>query len=292
MHYPVMLAECLQYLEVREGGTYLDATAGLGGHTREIARLAGGRGLVLACDRDAESLGLARAHTAEYAARIRFRQALFSQVGEVLAAEGIPQLDGLLADLGASRWQLTAPERGFSFDSPGPLDMRMSRERGQTAADIVNFESEQNLADRIYRLGEERRSRRIARAIVRARPVRSAADLAAVIERAAPRTGKLHPATRTFMALRIAVNRELEELDALLEGIPVWVKAGGRAVILSFMSLEDRKVKRAFQSWARLGQARLLARHVVRPSREEIRSNPPSRSARLRAVEITATQHH
>jgi 16S rRNA (cytosine1402-N4)-methyltransferase len=287
MHHPVMLAECLEYLGVRAGGVYLDATTGLGGHTAAIAARGG---LVIACDRDAESLAMARENLREslgdIASKIRFRQALFSQVGEVLAAEGVSQLDGLLADLGVSRYQLTAGERGFSFVSDGPLDMRMSRERGQTAADIVNFEQEQKLADLIYRLGEERRSRRIARAIVRARPIRSTAQLAELIEGVVPRAGRIHPATQTFMALRIAVNREMEELDALLEQIPAVVKAGGRAVAVTFMSLEDRKVKHSFQSLAKEGRARLLARHVVRPSPEEIRWNPPSRSAKLRAVEM------
>ena len=285
-----MLAECLDFLDIRAGGIYLDATAGLGGHTAAIARRLGPAGLVIACDRDAESLAMARANTADCAPRIHFHQALFSEVGDVLAAETIPQLDGLLADLGVSRYQLTTGERGFSFASPGPLDMRMSRERGQTAADIVNFESEHKLADLIYQLGEERRSRRIARAIVRARPVQSTGQLAKLIEEAAPRTGKLHPATQTFMALRLAVNQELEQLDALLDAIPALVKPGGRAVIVTFMSLEDRKVKHKFQALAREGRARLLARHVVKPTPGEIRGNPPSRSAKLRALEMLNIQ--
>ena len=165
--------------------------------------------------------------------------------------EGISQLDGLLADLGVSRYQLTEGERGFSLMADGPLDMRMDRSQGETAADIVNFESEKELADLIYKLGEERRSRKIARAIVRARPIKTTGQLAKLIEQAVPRTGKIHPATQTFMALRIAVNRETEELDALLEAIPRLVKPGGRAVMLTFMSLEDRKVKQSFQAMAR-----------------------------------------
>jgi 16S rRNA (cytosine1402-N4)-methyltransferase len=172
----------------------------------------------------------------------------------------------------------------------GPLDMRMSRDThfgaGGTAADIVNFESEKELADLIFRLGEERRSRRIARAIVRARPIKTTGQLAKLIEEAVPRTEKIHPATRTFMALRIAVNHEQEELDALLESIPRLVKPGGRAVIVTFMSLEDRKVKQGFQALAKAGRASILTRHVVRPAEEEIRNNPPSRSAKLRALEL------
>jgi 16S rRNA (cytosine1402-N4)-methyltransferase len=284
-HYPVMLGESLDFLNVRPEGTYCDATAGLGGHTGAIARrlIAG---LVVACDRDAESLEMARENTRDCSARIHFHQALFSQLGEVLEAEGIAKLDGLVADLGASRHQLTVGERGFSFMAGGPLDMRMSRSQPRTAADIVNFESEQELARLIFTLGEERRSRKIARAIVRGRPITTTRQLAKLIEGAAPRTGKLHPATQTFMALRIAVNDELGELDALLESIPKLVGAGGRAVVISFMSLEDRRVKRSFQALSREGRARTLTRHVVRPPAEEIRDNPPSRSAKLRAIEL------
>jgi 16S rRNA (cytosine1402-N4)-methyltransferase len=284
-HYPVMLAESLEYLNIRPDGIYCDATAGLGGHTGAIARLLSS-GLVISCDRDAESLDFARSNTADYADRIRFHQVLFSQLGRVLATEGIGQVDGLLADLGVSRYQLTAGPRGFSLMADGPLDMRMSIGQQRTAADIVNFESEQELANLIYTLGEERRSRRIARAIVRGRPISTTAQLAKLIEAAVPRTGKLHPATQTFMALRIAVNNELEELEALLKSIPRLVRTGGRAVIITFMSLEDRKVKQSFQTMAKAGRASLLTRHVVRPGEEEMRSNPPSRSAKLRALQM------
>ncbi|SRR5579884_2585630 len=310
MHVPVMLGETLDYLSVRPEGVYLDATAGLGGHSAAIARRLT-TGLLIACDRDAESLEKARAATAAWASRIHFHQALFSQLGEVLAAESATlqgahnaarrdsseagseapravrlQLDGLLADLGASRYQLTESERGFSLMADGPLDMRMSRAQQRTAADFVNFESEKELARLIYELGEERRSRKIARAIVRGRPINTTGQLAKLIEGVAPRTGKLHPATQTFMALRIAVNNEMEELDALLGSIPDLVKPGGRAVVITFMSLEDRKVKQSFQAMARTGRAKLLTRHVVRPAPEEIRDNPPSRSAKLRAIEL------
>jgi len=289
MHTPVMLNECLEYLALKPDGVYLDATAGLGGHTGAIARkLAelGGSGRVLACDRDAESLEMAKANTLEVSSRIRFHQSLFSQLGKRLTAETVSQLDGLLADLGVSRYQLTDGGRGFSLMADGPLDMRMGRDIPGTAADIVNFESEKDLADLIFGLGEERRSRRIARAIVRARPIKTTGQLAKLIEEVVPRTEKIHPATRTFMALRLAVNRELEELDALLESIPELVKPGGRAVIVTFMSLEDRKVKQSFQALAKAGRANILTRHVVRPAEEEIRNNPPSRSAKLRALEL------
>jgi 16S rRNA (cytosine1402-N4)-methyltransferase len=289
MHVPVMLAEGLDYLNVQPEGVYLDATVGLGGHTGAIARRLS-TGIVIACDRDAESIEVARANTTDCADRIRFQQSLFSQVEETLAVVKIKQLDGLLADLGVSRHQLTEGERGFSLMVDGPLDMRMSRgaQAGQerTAAEIVNYESEKELAGLIFSLGEERRSRKIARAIVRGRPIQTTGQLAKLIEGAVPRYGKLHPATQTFMALRLAVNREMEELDALLEAIPRLLRKGGRAVILTFMSLEDRKVKHAFQAMAKQGLVRLLTRHVVRPAEEEIRRNPPSRSAKLRALEM------
>ena len=195
-------------------------------------------------------------------------------------------MDGLLADLGVSRYQLTEPERGFSLMAEGPLDMRMDRSQGRTAGELVNFTSEKELADLIYQLGEERRSRKISRAIVRARPIHTTERLARVIEEAVPRTSKLHPATQTFMALRMAVNDEQGELDRLLSIAPELVQSGGRIVILSFMSLEDRKVKHSFQALSQAGRATILTRHVVRPAPEEARNNPPSRSARLRAVEM------
>jgi 16S rRNA (cytosine1402-N4)-methyltransferase len=294
-HVPVMLHECLEHLAIRPDGVYLDATCGMGGHSGAIAKQLA-TGFLIACDRDAESLELAKANIAANASledadaatleRIRFHHVSFSQVGTALQAERVPQLDGLLADLGVSRFQLTEGARGFSLMADGPLDMRMDRSQGPTAADFVNAGSEKDLADLIYQLGEERRSRKIARAIVRARPVTTTGQLAKLIESAVPRTGKLHPATQTFMALRIAVNQENEELDALLASLPKLVKPGGRVVMLTFMSLEDRKVKRAFQELQRNGHVKILTKHVVPPTDEEVRDNPPSRSAKLRALEI------
>jgi|SRR5579883_546207 len=291
MHVPVMLGESLEYLAIKPDGVYLEATAGLGGHTRAIAeRLASG--LLISCDRDAESLEMARKNVGEFAARVHFHQAAFTGLGEVLATEGLQldKVDGLLADLGVSRYQLTDSGRGFSLMADGPLDMRMDRSRGGTAAEIVNYESEKNLADLIFQLGEERRSRKIARAIVRARPIQTTGHLAKLIEQAVPRTGKLHPATQTFMALRIAVNKELEELDALLGALPELVKPGGRVVIITFMSLEDRRVKQAFQQSEKAGRVRILTKHVVRPSEAEVAGNAPSRSAKLRALEVIRGQ--
>ena len=286
MHVPVMLAECLEYLAIRPDGIYLDATAGLGGHTGAIAeRLK--TGLVIANDRDAESLEQARRNTAEWADRIRFHQGTFGDLGAALKANGVERADGLVADLGVSRYQLLEAERGFSMMAEGPLDMRMDRSQATTAGEIVNFASEKELADLIYQFGEERRSRRISRAIVRARPIHSTQRLSSVIEAAVPRTSKIHPATQTFMALRMAVNDEPGELDRLLQIAPDLVKSGGRIVILTFMSLEDRKVKQNFQALARAGRAKILTKHVLKPTPEEVRRNPPSRSAKLRAVEMS-----
>lgn len=286
MHVPVMLAESLEYLAIRPDGVYLDATAGLGGHTRAIAeRLT--TGFVIANDRDPESLATARQNTAELEGRIRFHHGRFSELRAALTVAGVDKVDGLLADLGVSRYQLTEPERGFSFMADGDLDMRMDRSEGAPASDIVNTWAEKALADLIYQLGEERRSRRISRAIVRARPLRTTRDLARVIEEVVPRTGRLHPATQTFMALRLAINEELEELDSLLALAPDLVGDGGRIVVITFMSLEDRRVKQSFQGLVRSGRALSLTRHVVRPAEEEVKTNAPSRSAKLRAVAMT-----
>ncbi len=285
MHYSVLLNECMEYLAIRPDGIYIDATCGLGGHTRAIAgRLS--TGFVLSSDRDADSLEMAKANTADAADRIKFLHSPFSGLLKAAAEAGIPAADGLLADLGVSRYQLTDAERGFSLMTDGPVDMRMDRSQETTAGDLVNYSAEKALADLIYQNGEERRARKIARAIVRARPIRSTLHLAQVIENAAHRTGRLHPATLTFMALRLAVNDEADELDGLLEAAPKLVKSGGRIVIVSFMSLEDRRVKRSFQALVREGKATMLTKHVVRPSEWETNENPASRSAKLRALEM------
>jgi len=282
-HHPVLLEETLEYLAIRPDGTYLDCTTGLGGHSRAIAELLTEGGRLIANDRDPQSLEMAMRNTAEFSERIEFQHAEFSE----LSLKG---LDGLVADLGVSRFQLTDPERGFSFQSDGPLDMRMDQTRGVTAADLVNNNPENLIADWIYQLGEERRARKIARALVKARPIRSTLHLAGVVERVVPRTGPMHPATRTFQALRMVVNREQEELDALLKIAPRMVKPGGRIVIISFHSLEDRKVKDKFKEMARLGEAMILTKKPVVPGEREMRENPPSRSAKLRAVEMADKQ--
>jgi len=285
MHIPVLCAEAIEYLGIRPEGIYLDATAGLGGHTKEIARRLSS-GLVIANDRDAQSLEQARQNTAEFADRIRLYQGVFSELAETLPAAGFDKVDGLLADLGVSRYQLTDPTRGFSILTEGPVDMRMDQTRGMTAGELVNYSAEKALADWIYQYGEERRARKIARAIVRARPIRSTLHLAGVVERAVPRTGRLHPATKTFMALRMVVNEEPVELDHLLALVPKLVRSGGRVVVISFMSSEDRKVKEKFRSLGREGQAAVLTKRPIQPSEQEVRENPASRSAKLRALEM------
>ncbi len=283
-HYSVLIEETLEYLAVRPDGIYLDLTAGLGGHTAAIAeRLSSG--FVIACDRDAESLELARANTRAVGERVRFFHGAFSDLPKALEENGVAAVDGALADLGVSRYQLSSRDRGFSLMENGPLDMRMDRSQAATAAELVNELPEKALADLIYQLGEERRSRRISRAIVRARPILTTGRLAEVIEGAVPRTGRLHPATQTFMALRLKVNGELEQLEEMLCLIPERLKAGARFVVLTFMSTEDRKVKQAFQAWKRAGRAKILTKHVIRPTEEEILENAASRSAKLRALE-------
>jgi 16S rRNA (cytosine1402-N4)-methyltransferase len=284
-HYPVLLEESLSYLALKPNGVYVDMTTGLGGHTAAIAaRLESG--FVLSCDWDAEALALARQNAAQWADRIRFHHGAFSTLPRALAQNGFDFVDGVLADLGVSRYQLSTAERGFSLMADGPLDMRMDRSQEITAADLVNHLPEKDLADLIFQLGEERRSRRISRAIVRARPILTTGRLARVVEEAVPRTGRMHPATQTFMALRLRVNGELEELGELLQLVPEHLKPGGRFVVLTFMSTEDRMVKRAFQSLAREGRATILTKHVIKPGQHEITENLASRSAKLRALEM------
>ena len=282
-HYPVMLAETLEYLAIRPEGLYCDATAGLGGHTRAIAERLTAGGRLISNDRDAESLEIARTNAAEFVDRIVFRHAEFTELD-------YSRLDGLVADLGTSRFLYNRFGAGI-FISIGwaPITRSLDRSR-RTAADLINHSAEKAIADWLYQFGEERRARRIARAIVKARPIRSTLHLAGVVERAVPRTGPIHPATRTFQALRIAVNGEMEQLDALLRAAPSMMRPGGRIVMISFHSLEDRKVKESFRELARSGQATVLTKKPIVPSEQEVRMNPPSRSAKLRAVEILATK--
>jgi 16S rRNA (cytosine1402-N4)-methyltransferase len=281
-----MLAETLDYLAIRPDGVYVDLTTGLGGHSRAIAeRLESGR--VISLDRDAESLQLARERSTELESRMTFRQSAFSALGATLDQLGLPRVDGILADLGVSRMQLTTPERGFSLMHPGPLDMRMDRAQELTAAELVNRLDERELQQIFEDYGEERRytARKIARALVEARPVWTMEAFAAIVSRVVPRTGKLHPATRCAQALRMVVNEENEELVALLAQAPARLKPGGRMVVIAFQSIDDRRVKLAFRELGTQHQARILTKHVVKPTAEETRRNPASRSAVLRALE-------
>lgn len=285
-HTPVMLAEVLEWLRVKPDGTYIDATLGAGGHSEAIARrLTSGR--LISLDRDAQALELARERLKTFGAKVTAIEAPFSRIVEVARELGIPPADGVLADLGVSSMQLDQAARGFSFREAGPLDMRMSAEDELTADEIVNRWPERDLADLLYREAEEHDSRRIARAIVRARPIRDTAHLATTVAGVRRQWGRqrLHPATKTFLALRIAVNRELEELGQFLSRTPAALHSGGRWVVLSYHSREDRLVKRAFHEGERTATLRVLTKHVIQPSREETASNPRSRSAKLRCVE-------
>jgi len=290
MHVPVMLDEVLELLNIRPDGTYIDATLGGGGHSEAVLRsLKGGK--LLAVDQDPQMAREARARLAALDGRIVVLEGNFAEIDRLHAASGLPPADGMLADLGISSIQLEDASRGFSFERSGPLDMRMDPRSSPTAAELVNQSRESDLADLIFRLGEERHSRRIARAIMGARPIQSTTSLAQVVMRAIPfRAGHhhIHPATRTFLALRLAVNRELDSLVEFLARALSVLSPQGRLVILSFHSLEDRLVKQAFQRWRSDGLARILTPKPLRPSKEEVRTNPRSRSAKLRAAEKIA----
>jgi 16S rRNA (cytosine1402-N4)-methyltransferase len=288
-HTPVLLEEVLEWLRIRPDGTYIDATLGAGGHSEAIARqLTSGR--LISLDRDAQALELAQERLKSFGERVRLVQSPFSRIAEVAQELGIPPVDGVLADLGVSSMQLDQGERGFSFREAAPLDMRMDTANDELTADeIVNRWSEKEIADLLYREADEHDSRRIAKAIIRARPLRDTAHLATTVVGARKQWGRqrLHPATKTFLALRIAVNREMEELGQFLSRTPTTMNSGGRWVVLSYHSREDRLVKHAFQEGERAGTLRVLTKHVIQPSEEETMGNPRSRSAKLRCAERT-----
>ena len=289
-HVPVLLEESLRYLDVRRGGVYADATLGLGGHSAEIVKRLGPQGKLIAFDRDPEAMAKAQARLAAVADElgpempaVQYVSRPFSEIAEEIAPG---TLDGLLADFGVSSLQLDEAQRGFSFRAEGPLDMRMDPRSGLTAEQVVNQADEEELANLIYEFGEERRSRRIARAIVRARPITTTAELAKVVSVAAPsmKGDKIHPATRTFQALRIRVNDELQEIQSLLRSAGSLLKPGGRLVLISFHSLEDRLVKDALRDGAKAGRYELLTKKPVVAAEQEALRNPRSRSAKLRAA--------
>ena len=286
MHTPVLLDEVLEWLRIRPEGTYVDATVGTGGHALAIAeRLTTGR--LVGLDRDPRALEIARERLGPHERKVVLVHAEFSRIGEVAGNLRLPPLDGVVADLGVSSLELDSPERGFSFRWAGPLDMRMNPDGPLTAAEIVNQWPERDLANLLYQKADERDSRRIARAIVRSRPIRDTEHLATVVAggRKARGRQKLHPATKTFLALRIAVNREEEELEQFLSRTPATLNLGGRWVVLSYHSLEDRIVKHAFQRLAREEGFRILTKKVIQPREEEVRRNPRARSAKMRVTE-------
>jgi 16S rRNA (cytosine1402-N4)-methyltransferase len=290
LHTPVLAAEILEFLRIRPDGVYADTTVGTGGHLIEIARrLITGRALGI--DRDPQALAVARERLGPHERQVILVQSDFSNIGEVAAAHNLPPFDGVIADLGVSSLELDSPERGFSFRWAGPLDMRMSPDSPLTADEIVNQWPEKELADLLYQKAEERDSRRIARAIVRARPIRDTAHLATVVAggRKARGRQRLHPATKTFLALRIAVNREEEELGQFLSRTPATLNLGGRLIVLSYHSLEDRLVKHEFQRLARDGGFQVLTKKVIQPGDAEIAANPRARSAKMRVIEKVAT---
>jgi 16S rRNA (cytosine1402-N4)-methyltransferase len=245
---------------------------------------------LISLDQDERALELARENLMPWKDRLTLVKSPFSRIAEVAQELGIPKVDGVLADLGVSSMQLDQSARGFSFREAGPLDMRMNAASELTADEIVNQWSEKEIADLLYREADEHDSRRIAKAIVRARPLRDTAHLATTVAGARKQWGRqrLHPATKTFLALRIAVNREMEELGQFLSRTPATINPGGRWVVLSYHSREDRLVKHAFQEGERAGTLRVLTRHVIQPSEAEQANNPRSRSAKLRCAEILA----
>ena len=283
-HEPVLLAEVLETLAVKAGGLYVDGTIGLAGHAHELLALSAPDGRLVGFDRDGETLEAARHALAGFGARARLVHEDYRAIPAVL---GEARADGILLDLGVNSVQLDTPERGFSFREDGPLDMRLDRTQTESAADVVNRMREEALADLIYRYGEEPASRRIAGAIVDARrqgAILTTAALAAIVRRAARGRPGLDAATRTFQALRIHVNRELEGLGAAFRAIAACLAPGGRLVVIAFHSLEDREAKQAFRELAQ-GGFRVLTRKPLRPGAEELRRNPRSRSAKLRALE-------
>jgi len=292
-HLPVLTAETLGFLQPERGGLFVDCTVGLGGHARAI--LERGATRLVGLDRDPAALGIARATLAPFADRVELVHADYRSIASELDARGIHMIDGALADLGVSSMQLDQPGRGFSFQRDEPLDMRMDPSSGPTAADLIGSASEPDLADAIYAYGEERFSRRIARAIVEARaaaPVTTTGRLAAIVRGAVPHRGytRIDPATRTFQALRIWLNRELDGLDRFIETVVQRLRAGARFVVISFHSLEDRIVKHTFRSLERSAAplVRVLTKKPVTAADAELDENPRARSAKLRAAERVA----
>jgi len=292
-HAPVLYQEAIDLLRVQPGATVVDCTLGLAGHASGIVRLLGPEGHLIGFDRDPEALDLAKAKLDGVCEELGSQAPKITLIGEAFSSVvrhlKPASVDGLLADFGVSSLQLDEAGRGFSFMADGPLDMRMDTRSGQTAEQVVNEANERELADLVYEYGEERRSRRIARAIVRGRPVTTTGQLARIVASAAPamKQERIHPATRTFQALRIYVNRELDEIRALLEAAPKLLKPSARLVVISFHSLEDRIAKDSLREGAQQKIWKILTKKPVTAGEEELNRNPRSRSAKLRAAERT-----
>ena len=311
-HQPVLYKEIIHALQPHAGGRYVDGTLGAGGHARGIMEVSAPDGRLLGLDVDPQALTLARKNLAPYEGRIHLAQASYTSLSTQLAQLGWDAVDGILLDLGASSMQFDTAERGFSFLQDAPLDMRFGPHVSQTAADLVNESSERELADLIFQYGEERESRKIARAIVKARPLRTTRELVAVIESVSPRRGsfdtasdrrtvrRVHPATRTFQALRIAVNEELTSIEEVLPQAVAALRPAGRIAVISFHSLEDRIVKEFFREQSkdlvnppyeriyeeeRKATLKEVNRKPMVPSEDEIKNNPRARSAKLRIAE-------
>ncbi|MGD9850545.1 MAG: 16S rRNA (cytosine(1402)-N(4))-methyltransferase RsmH [Nitrospirales bacterium] len=293
VHNPVLVEEICQWINPHPWGVYVDCTLGLGGTTRRILDIAGNNAVVIGLDRDSEAIALSKNTLKIYGNAIRFYHGNFSHLGDFINKSGFHEVDGIVFDLGVSSWQLDQPERGFSFMQDGPLDMRMDNTQRMTAEGLVNQIPEKELADLIFQYGEERFSRRIARGVVRARtlnPIKTTRALVKVIEDSVPgvyRRGRLHPATRTFQAIRIAVNQELDILEGALQSAVNFLKVGGRLCVVSFHSLEDRIVKHTFRAMAgkEQGMVRILTKKPLLPSEAEVHRNPRARSAKLRVAE-------
>jgi 16S rRNA (cytosine1402-N4)-methyltransferase len=300
-HEPVLYKEIIHALQPQKGGRYVDGTLGAGGHARGILEASAPDGQLLGLDVDPQALAIARETLAPYEHRIHLVQASYTTLSEQLKKLQWDSVDGIVLDLGASSMQFDTPERGFSFQNDAPLDMRFGPHATQTAADIVNSYSERELADLIYEYGEDRDSRKIARAIVNKRPLHTTRELVAAIEAVSPRRGdRVHPATKTFQALRIAVNEELSSIESVLPQAVAGLRSGGRLAVISFHSLEDRIVKEFFRSqskdlinppYERIYEVERKAiikevnRKPITPSDEEIKDNPRARSAKLRIAE-------
>ncbi len=290
-HVAVMASEAVRYLRPREGGIFVDATLGLGGHAKGILELIGKKGKLIGIDRDTEAINLAKQRLSDYISQCEFVHDDFRNIDKILDKFKIDKIDGILFDLGISSLQIDSPHRGFSFKEDGPLDMRMDKAGHISAYDLVNSLSEKEISDILKNFGQERWHNRIARRLVierKFKPIETTGELARIVLKSIPfQRGRerIHPATRTFQAFRIAVNRELESLEIGLTNCVDRVRLSGRIVVISFHSLEDRIIKQSFRTFEKTGKGRIIVKKPLRPSEQEVTHNPRARSARLRVFE-------